>query len=73
MLCLDDYYLGLIFATPEYFSNPQKNRYLTGLSYDPFQELPPALSMILGNVVLLKKEGNVFYDEDYSRYPKELA
>ncbi len=73
MLCLEAYYLGLIFATPEYFSNPKKNRYLADLSYDPFQELSPAVSMILGNVVLLKKEGNVFYDEDYSRYPKELA
>lgn len=73
MFNLDDYYLGLIFVRPEYFSNPERKRVIWDVSFDPFHEVSPDVAMIFGKVVLLKKKDDIYYDEYYSRYPNELA
>ncbi len=74
MFNVDDYYLGLIFATPSYFENKLNyNRLLNYPESNPFECLTKEQSMIIGNVILLKKEGDTYYDEEYSIFPKEIS
>lgn len=76
-LDLNDYYLGVIVATPEYLNNPKKNRYLGEVNFDPFGDIDPFSAVTFGMITLLKKEikdGQERYvDQYYSRYRNELS
>lgn len=73
MFQINDFYIGLIFAHPSYFSNPKAERWIGDVSYDPFQEIPPAEAITMGLPVLLKKKGDSYYDEENCRWENELA
>ena len=74
MFNVNDYYLGLIFATPSYFENKLNyQRLMNNPESNPFDDLSKEQSMIIGNVVLLKKEGDKYYDEEYSIFEHELS
>jgi len=70
---LDDYYIGFIQLNPYVYSKEKASRLLDGIDYDPFSEVDPLTGMIQGLVVLLRKEGDIFYDEYSSRYRNEVS
>lgn len=73
MFDINNYYLGVILAHPSYFRNPEsKRRQLENKECDPFFSLTFEQAIILGTTTLLKKQGDCYYDEYYSRYRNEL-
>lgn len=74
MFDINDYYLGVIIAHPSYFRNPEsKKRCMENKEYDPFFSLSFEQAITIGIVTLLRKSGDNYYDEDYSRYKNELC
>lgn len=74
MFNINDFYLGLIFPTPEYFTNSRsRNRLINYPESDPFSELEEKEALVLGQVVLLKKNGDKYSDEEYSIFENELT
>lgn len=74
MFDINDYYLGLIFSSPNYYkNNKSKQRLLSCPEADPFCGLTKDQALIVGNVVLLRKSNDTYYDEDYSIFRNELA
>lgn len=74
MFDVNDYYLGLIFSSPNYYKNKKsKQRLLSCPEADPFYGLTKDQSLIIGNVVLLRKSNDTYYDEDYSIFRNELS
>lgn len=74
MFDVNDYYLGLIFSSPNYYKNKKsKQRLLSCPEADPFCELTKEQALIVGNVVLLRKSNDTYYDEDYSIFRNELS
>lgn len=73
MFDINDYYLGLIFANFDYFDNQKalKRLYLYA-DADPFYNMRKENAIVTGNVVLLRKENDRYYDEDHSLYKNEL-
>ena len=73
---INDYYLGVILATPEYLNNPKRHRYFGDCDFDPFVNSTFFETVLFGVVTLLKKEekdGEEYYvDQYYSRYKNEL-
>jgi len=69
---LDKFYLGFIQLNPYVYNTDIARRMLYDVNYDPFCEDHPIYSMIYGNVVLLRREGDNFYDEYSSRYRNEI-
>ncbi len=72
MFNIQDYYLGVIIPQLSYYQNPQRHRYIGDISFDPFNEIPPIVALTMGEVTLLHKKGENYYDEYYSRYKNEL-
>lgn len=72
MIDLDDYYLGVITVDPSYFNNPKRYRMINDVNYDPFSDLSFAEALIKGVPTLLRKNGEVYYDEYNSRWKNEL-
>lgn len=71
---LDDFYLGVIFPTPKYFINPLgRKRLIQYPEADPFYELEKEQALALGQVVLLKKNGDKYSDCEYSIFENELT
>ena len=73
MFDMNEYYLGVILAHPDYFNNPKRHRYYGGVSFDPFAETLPVCALKTGIVTLLHKVEENYYDEYYSRYKNEIA
>lgn len=73
MFSIDDYYIGLIIASPDYLESDARNRFLGDVSFDPFNDLTNQQAIIIGKTVLLKKKDNKFIDEEYSIYENELT
>lgn len=74
MFDINDYYLGLIFSSPNYYKNSKsKQRLFSYPDFDPFWELTKEQSLIVGNIVLLRKRNDTYYDEDYSIFRNELS
>ena len=74
MFDINDYYLGLIFSSPNYYKNSKsKQRLFSYPDFDPFWELTKEQSLIVGNIVLLRKKNDTYYDEDYSIFRNELS
>ncbi len=74
MFNIDDFYLGLIFPTPNYFTNHiSRNRLIQYPEADPFSEFDEKDALVLGQVVLLKKNGDKYSDEEYSIFDNELT
>ena len=74
MFDINNYYLGVILAHPSYFRNPEsKRRRLENKECDPFFSLTFEQAIILGTATLLRRQGDNYYDEDYSRYRNELC
>lgn len=75
-LDINDYYLGVIIATPEYLYNPKRHRYFGDCDFDPFIKSTFMETVLFGVVTLLKKtkkDGEDYYiDQYYSRYKNEL-
>lgn len=69
---IDNYYIGFIQLNPFVYDSYTAKRMLDGINYDPFCETNIINGMIEGATVLLRKEGNVFYDEYSSRYKNEI-
>ena len=76
-LDINDYYFGVITATPEYLKSTKRTRLLNGVDYDPFYKVPDTEALIFGVPTLLKKETTdnktIYIDEYHSRYPKEIT
>lgn len=73
MFNLDDYYLGVILASPSYYNiGKSQKRIKSYPDADPFYGFSRAQAMIMGQVVLLKKEGISYSDYDNSLYKNEL-
>ena len=76
-LDINDYYFGVITATPEYLKSAKRTRLLNGVDYDPFYDTPDNEALIFGVPTLLKKETinnkTIYIDEYHSRYPKEIT
>lgn len=73
MFDIHNYYLGVILAHPNYFQNSKSRiRAIQDIEADPFSSLTLEQALITGVVTLLRKEGDSYYDEDYSRYKNEL-
>lgn len=74
---INDYYLGIILATPEYLNNRKKTRMLAGVSYDPFLDVSFDHALIFGVPTLLKKDKKngeeIYVDQHNSRYKNELT
>lgn len=70
---LNDYYIGFIQLNPYVYKREDAERLLDGINYDPFSEVDPLTGMIEGLVVLLRREGDIFYDEYSSRYKNEVS
>lgn len=74
MFDINDYYLGVIIAHPSYFENLEsEKRRIADVECDPFFSLSFEQSITIGTVVLLRRNGDNYYDEDYSRFPNELC
>lgn len=74
MFDIDDYYLGVVLASPNYYKNSNtQNRLITSPCADPFQHIPMDQALVTGNVVILKKKNDTYYDEEYSIYTNELS
>lgn len=69
---IDNYYIGFIQLNPFIYDRYTAKRILDETNYDPFSEDEILSGMIEGAVVLLRKEGNIFYDEYSSRYRNEV-
>lgn len=73
MLDIQNYYLGVILANPNYSNNLKSQmRWLRNVESDPFYGLAWRQSLIMGVVTLLRKKGDYYYDEDFSYYENEL-
>lgn len=73
MLNLDDYYLGVILAHPDYYQNEKRKRLINDVSFDPFISVPPVIAITVGIVTLLHKKKDIYYDEYNSRWENELS
>lgn len=73
MFNINEYYLGVILAHPDYFINPKRHRYYGDVSFDPFDETPPIYALTIGIVTLLHKVEEKYYDEYYSIYKNEIG
>lgn len=74
MFDIHDYYLGVIIAHPSYFRNPEsKKRWIENVECDPFSPLSFEQAITIGTATLLRKQGDNYYDEEYSRYKNELC
>lgn len=73
MLKIDDYYIGVIRASFDYYKDPKNIRLLNGVSYDPFQDTSILDSLTFGVTTLLKKVDNIYYDQHNSRWENELS
>lgn len=69
---LEQFYLGFIQLNPYVYRKDVARRLLYGIDYDPFCEDDLVTSMIFGKIVLLRRDGDVFYDEYSSRYKNEI-
>lgn len=72
MLDINNYYIGVIRASFDYYKNPKNIRMLQGISYDPFKDIPMLEAFAFGVTTLLKKVDNLYYDEHNSRWKNEL-
>lgn len=72
MLDIRDYYLGIIIPRVDYYQNNDRNRCVASISFDPFDNIPHSLALTMGEVTLLCKKGDKYYDEYYSMYKNEL-
>lgn len=74
MFDINDYYLGVIIAHPLYFGNLEsEKRCIENKECDPFFSLSFEQSITIGTATLLRKNGDNYYDEEYSRYQNELC
>lgn len=73
MFDINEYYLGVILAHPEYFNNPKRHRYYGNISFDPFAEMLPICALTTGTVTLMHRVEEKYYDEYYSRYKNEIG
>lgn len=74
MFDINDYYLGVILAHPSYFRNPESRMRCVGnAENNPFQLLSFEQAIVIGEATLLRKKGDKYYDEYYSRYKNELC
>lgn len=69
---IDKYYLGFIQLDPTVYDKEKARRMIDDINYDPFCEVDILTGMLQGIIVLLRKEGNIFYDEYSSRYKNEI-
>lgn len=69
---IDNYYIGFIQLDPFVYDEFTARRILDEANYDPFEGMGRLNGMIEGAVVLLRKEGNIYYDEYSSRYRNEI-
>lgn len=69
---IDNYYLGFIQLDPTVYNRDTARRMIDDVNYDPFCEESEIVGMIQGKVILLRKEGDIFYDEYSSRYKNEI-
>lgn len=73
MFNIDDYYLGVILASPSYYNNGNSKKRINSCpDADPFYGFSREQAIIMGQVVLLKKEGTYYSDYDNSLYKNEL-
>lgn len=73
MFNIDDYYLGVILASPSYYNNGNSKKRINSCpDADPFYGFSREQAMIMGQTVLLKKEGTSYSDYDNSLYKNEL-
>lgn len=73
MFNINDYYLGVILATPSYYNNGNSKKRINSCpDADPFYGFSREQAMIMGQTVLLKKEGTSYSDYDNSLYKNEL-
>ena len=73
MLDLDDYYLGIIIAHPDYFKNPKRNRFMGKVNFDPFNGKLFEEAIVKGIPTLLRKKNDIYFDEYFSRWKNELG
>ncbi len=74
MFDINDYYIGLIFPTVDYFtSSLNKKRLINRPEANPFEDLTEEQALIFGKTVLLKKNTNKYSDDEYSIYENELT
>lgn len=69
---IDNYYIGFIQLDPFVYDEFTARRILDEVNYDPFDKINKLNGMIEGDVVLLRKEGDTYYDEYSSRYRNEI-
>lgn len=67
-----NFYIGFIQLDPFVYDEFTARRILDETNYDPFEGMDKLSGMIEGAVVLLRKEGNIFYDDYSSRYRNEI-
>lgn len=73
MFNIDDYYLGVILASPSYYNNGNSKKRINSCpDADPFYGFSREQAMIMGQTVLLKKEVTYYSDYDNSLYKNEL-
>lgn len=74
MFDINDYYLGVIIGSPNYYNNKYtQKRLISNLYADPFFGLGKEQLLITGQVVILRKQHDTYYDEEYSIYQNELS
>lgn len=69
---IDNYYIGFIQLDPFVYDEFTARRILDEANYDPFEGMGRLNGMIEGDVVLLRKENNIYYDDYSSRYRNEI-
>lgn len=72
MLDIKDFYIGVLLATPSYYQNLKRFRFVQNISYDPFKDISKTQALIIGIPVLLKYQDGKYFDEYNSRWKNEL-
>lgn len=67
-----NFYIGFIQLDPFVYDEFTARRILDEANYDPFEGMGRLNGMIEGDVVLLRKENNIYYDDYSSRYRNEI-
>lgn len=73
MLDINDYYIGVLLASPDYYSDNRRFRMFQDVSFDPFQNISVIQSFFSGVPTLLRRDGDKYYDEYYSRWRNEIS
>jgi hypothetical protein len=69
---LNDYYVGLIQLDPNVYNRDNCRRMLGDINYDPFCNIDEITGIVIGELALLRKDGDNFFDIYNSRFKNEL-